>query len=140
MQYYTMYLSNNEIIGDLSKALTGEYNAIHCYEILANQAPNSEVKKRILEIRSDEMRHYQMFAGIYSSITGAQPSPELTEKCPNNFTDGVLAAFISEQETVDFYHQIARKYNIPMIRETFMQAAEDEQNHAVWFLYFMNHQ
>lgn len=133
------YMSTNELIADLTTALSGEYNAIHCYEILANQAPNQEMKNRILEIRNDEMRHYHMFAQIYYSITGAQPVSELTEECPDNFNSGVRAAFINEQETVDFYHKTARKYNNPMIKEAFTQASEDEQNHAVWFLYFMNH-
>ena len=42
--------SNREIINDLSKVINGEYQAIHCYEILANQARNPEIKNRILEI------------------------------------------------------------------------------------------
>ena len=38
--------TNMEIINDLSKALNGEYRAIHCYEILANLAPNAGIKKQ----------------------------------------------------------------------------------------------
>nr|WP_238941840.1 ferritin-like domain-containing protein [Bacillus sp. REN10] len=128
-----------EIINDISKALNGEYSAIHCYKQLANQTPNLEIKKRILEIRNDEIRHFQTFSHIYTSLTGRQPSPQITEQCPTNFRNGILAAFKDEQETVDFYHDIARSTNNPIIKNAFIQAAADEQNHAVWFLYFMNH-
>jgi rubrerythrin len=130
--------TNMEIINDISKAINGEFHAIYCYEILANQAPNIELKNRILEIRNDEIRHYSMFAQIYISLTGNQPTPQITKQCPKDYKSGVLAAFIDEQETVDFYHEIARKYNNVVIRDAFTQASADEQNHAVWYLYFMN--
>lgn len=43
--YYTWQPSTNtKIVTDLTKALNGENHAIHCYEQLANQAPNQEVK------------------------------------------------------------------------------------------------
>lgn len=141
MQYYARQPSTNmEIITDITKAINGEYHAIHCYEKLANQSLNTEIKNRILEIRKDEIRHYQMFSHIYTSLTGNQPSPQLTEQCAANFHSGILASFKDEQKTVDFYHGIARKANNPVIKEAFTQASADEQNHAVWFLYFMNHQ
>ena len=132
--------ANMEIINDISKAINGEYRAIHCYEALANQAPNIGIKNKIFEIRNDEIRHYHAFAQIYFSLTGNQPTPKITEQCSKDYKSGVLAAFIDEQETVDFYHGIARKYNYDNIRNAFTQASADEQNHAVWFLYFMNHQ
>lgn len=132
--------TNMGIINDLSKAISGEYHAIYCYELLANQAPNAGIKNRILEIRNDEIRHYQTFSQIYYSLTGSQPTPKITQQCPKDYKSGILAAFIDEQETVDFYHEIARKYNDASIRNAFTQASADEQNHAVWFLYFMNHQ
>jgi rubrerythrin len=129
--------TNTEIINDLTKAINGEFRAIYCYEILANQAPNAEVKNKILEIRNDELRHYTMFTQIYISLTGNQPTPKITKQCPEDYKSGVQAAFIDEQETVDFYHKIARKYNNFVIRDAFTQASADEQNHAVWYLSFM---
>lgn len=139
MQYYLRQSSENtEIVDELTKAINGEYSAIHCYEQLANQSPNTEINNRILEIRNDEIRHYQTFSHLYASLTGNQPSPKQTEQCAADFRSGILASFKDEQETVDFYYQIARKTNNPVIREAFTQAAADEQNHAVWFLYFMN--
>ena len=48
---------STETLNSISKAINGEYTAIACYELLANQAPNAEIKNRILEIRNDEIRH-----------------------------------------------------------------------------------
>lgn len=129
---------NKEVLNDISKAINGEYTAIYCYELLANQAPNNEIKKRILEIRSDEIRHYETFWHLYISLTGKKPSPQITKQCPADYRSGVLAAFIDEQKTVDFYHDISRNTDNPVIRDAFTRASADEQNHAVWFLYFMN--
>ncbi|WLV25903.1 ferritin-like domain-containing protein [Aciduricibacillus chroicocephali] len=129
----------SNLITDITKALHGEYSAIYCYGILANQAPSSEIKEKILEIRNDEIRHYHTFSQIYLSLTGNQLKPQITESCPDNYKSGVLAAFKDEQKTVDFYHEIARKYEVDVVRKAFMEASADEQNHAVWFLYFMNH-
>ncbi|WP_238192162.1 ferritin-like domain-containing protein [Paenibacillus sp. L3-i20] len=141
MQYYTRQPSTNiKIVADLTKALNGEFHAIHCYEQLSNQAPTQEIKNRILEIRNDEIRHYHLISRIYTYLTDMTHSPQLTGQCAANFRSGVLASFKDEQETVDFYHKIARETNDAFIRETFQQAASDEQNHAVWFLYCLNHQ
>lgn len=131
--------TNMEILNDIVKAINSEYTTISCYELLASQAPNEEIKNRILEIRNDEIRHYETFWYLYISLTGKQPTPQITKQCPADYTSGILAAFIDEQETVDFYHDIARSTNNPVIKNAFTQASADEQNHAVWFLYFMNH-
>ncbi|WP_414714813.1 ferritin family protein [Sporosarcina koreensis] len=132
--------TNTEVLNNILKAIDGEYTAISCYELLANQAPNNEIKKRILEIRKDEIRHYETFWYLYISLTGEQPSPKITRQCPADYTNGILSAFKDEQETVDFYHKIARSTDNPFINDAFTRASADEQNHAVWFLYFMNHQ
>ncbi|MFC5602514.1 ferritin-like domain-containing protein [Sporosarcina koreensis] len=130
--------TSTEVLNDMLKAIDGEYTAISCYELLANQAPNDEIKKRILEIRNDEIRHYETFWYLYISLTGKQPTPKMTKQCPTNYKDGIRASFIDEQETVDFYHDIARSTDNPVIRDAFTRASADEQNHAVWFLYFMH--
>ena len=139
MQYHYPPSSENNIIGDLTKAMNGEYTAIHFYEQLAKLAPTPEMQKRILEIRQDEIRHYHGFATIYTSLTGHPPSPQIIEALPTDFKSGVLAAFKDEQEAVDFYHRVARQCHIPYISEQFRSNAADEQNHAVWFLFFMTH-
>ncbi|HWI55284.1 MAG TPA: ferritin-like domain-containing protein, partial [Desulfobacteria bacterium] len=93
-------------------------------------------RKQILEIRKDEIRHYQVFCQIYFAMTGAQPSPQMTETCPKGYKVGLQSAFKDEQETVDFYLDISDKAQEAFVKESFRRAAADEQNHAVWFLYY----
>jgi rubrerythrin len=121
---------------DILKAINGQYNAIACYAKLAELAFTGEERKQILEIRKDEIRHYQVFSQIYIALTGTQPTPQMTETCPSNYVEGLQSSIKDEQETVDFYLDIAEKAQDPYTRDTFKRAAADEQNHAVWFLYY----
>ncbi|MFC4076298.1 ferritin family protein [Salinithrix halophila] len=126
------------LIGEIGRAISGEYNAIQCYARLAKAAPDAETRKQILEIRQDEVRHYQVFMGIYHRLTGGAVPPITPEPCPRDFREGLRAAFKDEQETVDFYLSVGDRARDPSIRRAFVRAAQDEQNHAVWFLYFLS--
>lgn len=136
--YYTRAPQDENLIAGIAKAINGEYSAVQCYEQLAKFAPDTEIRDQILEIRKDEIAHLNTFSKVYQSLTGKQPTPELSEACPDNFKDGILAAFKDEQETVDSYLDIADSTQNPYIRRVFKRAAADEQNHAVWFLYYLS--
>ncbi|WP_342454305.1 ferritin-like domain-containing protein [Paenibacillus sediminis] len=125
------------LIGNIAKAINGEYSAIACYEQLARMAPNEEERNQIVEIRKDEIRHFQTFSQIYTLLTGRHPAPQIVERCPSEYKAGIHFAFRDEQETVDFYLDIADQANDPTIKQHFKRASADEQNHAVWFLYFI---
>ncbi len=135
--YYFRSSADTALIADIAKAINGEYSAMACYEQLAKMAPNEAEKNRILEIRKDEVRHFQTFSHIYTTLTGRQPAPQIVEKCPSEYRKGLDFAFKDEQETVDFYLDIADRAGDPTIKEQFRRAAADEQHHAVWFLYFL---
>lgn len=137
--YYTYYrvAPSEQLVTDLEKALNGQYTAIACYEKLAELAKDEEEKKTILEIREDEKRHYAGISQIYTGLTGKQPNPEQTEECASDYVAGLNAAIKDEQETVDFYNGIADRAQDPYVRRQFRRFAADEQNHAVWFLYFL---
>lgn len=122
------------LLADLRKAIDGEYSAILCYEHLAGKSPDESGKKRILEIRQDEVQHYHTFQRIYARLTGSPHTPVHGEPCPAVYREGLEFAFRDEQETVDFYHSAADRSPAGEIREAFRRAASDEQNHAVWFL------
>ncbi|HZG70696.1 MAG TPA: ferritin-like domain-containing protein [Chondromyces sp.] len=126
----------NTLVADIERAINGEYSAIQCYSRLVYLTNNEEVKKRILEIREDEIKHYQQFIQIYVGLTGQQLQPVTIEECPDNYAEGLEYALKDEQETVDVYLDIADRAADPYIREVFRRAAADEQNHAVWFLYY----
>ncbi|MFJ7850596.1 ferritin-like domain-containing protein [Peribacillus sp. NPDC097206] len=138
------YIANNQeenrqqdLIHKLEQAINGEYSAIQCYEKLAKMAPNETERKQILEIREDEMKHFQVFSQIYINLTGYQPTPKVTETCPDSYKAGLEFALMDEQKTVDFYLETADGAADRSVRKAFRRAAADEQNHAVWFLYYM---
>jgi rubrerythrin len=134
--YNLVYRQNEKLISDIEKAINGEYSAINCYAKLANLTSNENERKQILEIRQDEIRHFQQFGQIYVSLTGKQPQPKITEECPDVYLNGLEFALQDEQRTVDFYLEIADETTNQYIKEVFHRAAADEQNHAVWFLYY----
>jgi rubrerythrin len=123
-------------IEQLTKAINGEYTAIHCYDQLAKLAPNPAHKERILAIREDELRHFEEFSALYYALTCSPPSPKMNQSCPRSFKQGVILSFQDEQETSDFYRQIADSSHLPYVKKTFGRASADEQRHAVWFLSF----
>lgn len=133
---YFRVQNDQSLVKDIEKALNGEYSAIACYNKLADRSPTNEAREQILEIREDEIRHYEAFRNILRQLTGKEPSPKITGSCPEGYQEGVLTSFKDEQKTTDFYYEIERKAQDISIKETFRQAAADEQNHAVWFLYF----
>jgi rubrerythrin len=138
--YYNHHFRPNSdisLVNDIAKAINGQFSAIACYERLAHLAPNQDIRKKILEIRQDEIRHFQTFSQIFTLLSGKQPKPQIVEGCPSDYKAGLHFAFKDEQETVDFYLDISEKANDPLIRAQFKRASADEQNHAVWFLYFM---
>jgi len=61
----------------------------------------------------------------------------MNETCPASYRDGLIAAFKDEQATVDRYLKLADKAVPPSTGDPFRRAAADEQNHAVWLLYFL---
>jgi rubrerythrin len=136
-QYYDRASFDQQLVSDLTKAINGEYSAVLCYERLARSAPDEEIRSLILEIRKDEMRHLQVFSQIYTALTGRQAAPQASEDCPSEYRAGLIFSFTDEQETVDFYLDVAERASDPYVKEQFKRAAADEQNHAVWFLYFL---
>lgn len=115
MTMYYHYLNDvrqeNNLVSDIIKAINGEYSAVVCYEQIASIAPTQEERDQIFEIRKDEIRHLRVFSEIYISLTGRQPTTKITEPCPMDYRAAVLSAFKDEQETTDFYLDIAEKNN-----------------------------
>lgn len=135
--YYDHYRQNQKLIQDLIKAINGEYSATQCYAKLAGMAPNDEQRDQIIEILNDEKKHLRQFSQIYTTLTGKQHRPQMVEECGETYIEGLESSFKDEQKTTDFYHEVADEASDPLVKETFRRAAYDEQNHAVWFLYYL---
>ncbi len=126
----------NDLVKQTQVAINGEYSAIKCYEKLARLAPTDEERKQILEIREDEIKHFKQLVLLYTGITGRDPKPKQTEPCQDSYIKGLEAALKDEQHTVDFYLSVADQTVNPEAKRIFSRAAKDEQQHAVWFLYY----
>ncbi|WP_408009695.1 ferritin-like domain-containing protein [Pseudalkalibacillus sp. A8] len=137
MQRYRKPMESMDLIEGIRKAIDSEYSTIECYENLARNAPIKIEKEQIMEIRQDEINHFHTFSQIYASLTRQQPKPKIFEECPDKYRKGTRAAFVDEQETANFYLDIADNARSPYIKDIFRRASEDEQNHAVWFLSFL---
>lgn len=133
---YFRVQNDTQLVDDIQKAINGEYSAIACYEQLAKMSTKQDERDQILEIRADEKRHFEKFSSIYTKLTGTKPTPKIIEECPKTYKAGLEFSLKDEQKTVDLYLDIADQAQDPFIKETFRRAAADEQNHAVWFLYF----
>lgn len=140
LHYYDYYRKSNDIqlVNDIQKAINAEYSATLCYKKIANMTPTMDEENKILEIQKDEERHLEEFSRMYIKLIGRKPSYQIIEECPDNYIEGIEFAFKDEQGAVDFYLDIADRAQDPIIKERFRRAAADEQNHAVWFLYFLN--
>lgn len=136
-QYYVPPALDTQLLNDIQKAINAEYSAVACYEKLAEMAPTQDERDKIIEIQIDEKRHLDAFSRIFTNLTGGQPSYQIIEQCPNNYRAGIEYAFKDEQEAVDFYLDISDKAEDFTIKDRFRRAASDEQNHAVWFLWFI---
>ncbi|RWZ54665.1 DUF2202 domain-containing protein [Halobacillus fulvus] len=138
-QPYDVYRTSPDsgLLNDIQKAINAEYSAIQCYRKLAKMASTQDERDKILEIRKDEQRHLAEFTAIYTNLTGKAPSYQSTEKCPDQYEAGIDFAFKDEQEAVDTYLDISDRAQDLTIKDRFRRAAADEQNHAVWFLYFI---
>ena len=138
--YYTageQARTDTQLIHDIRKSIHAEYSAVTCYEKLIKLAPTQAEQKQIAEIKRDEQRHLARFSQLYRNLTGRQPTYQISEHCPDTFQEGLLFAFKDEQKSVDFYLEISDYTQDVTIKETFRRAAADEQNHAMWFLFFM---
>ncbi|WP_071394614.1 ferritin-like domain-containing protein [Bacillus tuaregi] len=135
--HYCYQRQTKQLIKDIEQAINDEYNAIHYYEKISKLARFEKERKQILKILSDEKKHYRQFIQIYSSLTGRQPRPKLNGNGPNSYRKGIELAIRNEQSIVSFYLEIADKSSYPYVKDVFRRAAADEQNHAVWFLYFL---
>lgn len=133
-------MDKKSLVRDLEKAINGEYSAIICYRLLSSQYPDEKSKKIIDEIRKDEKRHLDEFSHAYFQLTGKKAVPKQTEQCASTYMKGLQIAFEDEQETVDFYNEVADKTRQKNIKRIFRRAALDEQNHAVWFLRLLTKQ
>lgn len=137
MLYNRVAVPKQQLVKQVQNAINGEYTAIKCYEKLAKMAPTEQEREQIMEIRGDEIHHFRQFSNLYSGLTGQDVKPKQVAVCPDTYKKGLNFAFHDEQKTVGYYHKVADETLNPTAKVIFNRAAKDEQNHAVWFLYYL---
>lgn len=85
-------------------------------------------------IRSIEKAINGEYSAIHFYARLATLAPDINERTQ------ILEIGQDEQRTVDFYLEIADETTNQQVKETFRRAAADEQNYAVWFLYYFSKQ
>lgn len=122
------------LIADLEQTLRDEHQAIHCYAKLAQAAPDREQKNDILEIREDEIGHFQTFAQIYKNLIGRTFAPSASDVCFADYREELRRSFKDEMEASRRYLDIADRAGDTHISQRYQRAAADEQRHAVRLL------
>lgn len=124
------------LINDISKAIIGEIHAYYFYQRLAELATNEQDKQVILSIQQDELKHFNWFTMILSSMGGQQPQIP-TGELPKGFEKGVRTAISDELEAASFYQDIVYRATDPDIQKHFMLATQDEQRHVAVLQYML---
>jgi rubrerythrin len=130
--------SDTALINDIQKAIIGEVHAYNFYERLAQLADSAQDRQVILSIQNDERRHYHWFTMILARLGGQQPEIPPAE-LPRRFEDGLRTAIRDELTAAAFYQDIAYRADSRPIEMHFMHASHDEQRHASWLQYLLNH-
>ncbi|MEY8738395.1 ferritin family protein [Bacillales bacterium AN1005] len=125
------------VILDITEAINVEFSAISCYQFLGRIASSFKEKTIFEEIIKDEKRHLKLFQSIFVNLTGSQYRPIKTKEFPKTYKEALDFAFHDEQETVDFYLELAHKFEGNFFKTDILRVAHDEQNHAAWFLYLL---
>jgi rubrerythrin len=100
---------------------------------LLKEAPNKLGKEFIEHAYHDELEHKQIFSKLYCYYTDSTPACHIEPVGYPCYKEGLLAALISELETVEFYKNVQLSTTDQLIRDTFYLAMVDEQEHATMF-------
>lgn len=117
-----------ELIRD---AVSSEKEDEMFYQYMLEIAPEQD-KEIIRSIRDDERKHFGLFRGIYTSITGQMlpPAQEVRFTPPDSYCEGLRRALFGELGAVEKYRRILfamqDRVNINMM----VEIITDEQKHA----------
>lgn len=135
--------TKEKIAETLKKAIKGEEDGFYFYNLLAQKAENPEAKKKLENLRDDEIRHKETLVNIFKKHIGGEIG-ELPEKGINAlaevFRKGHLEERKSEMEFLSLaieaelaatkYYQDERNLIDDVIfREIFDQLAKEEYLH-----------
>lgn len=123
---------NQELSQKLIKAMTGEQDAREYYETLMTMTRSQEDRKIISKIMEDEKKHFNNFYRLYITLTGHQPIlPPVQQLRISSYVEGIKKSIMDETDAYEFYRDIYLAYLNPMVRQIFLEAFTDENEHAI---------
>ena len=133
----------NRVEEILKAAIKGEEEGYRYYDYLAQRAGNVDAKRKLENLRDDEIRHQEILIAIYKKFVGKEVGrlPEKGLGALNEiFRDGRIDDLKSEMEFINlaievelatskFYDREKHLINDPEFQAVFDQLAEEEYNH-----------
>lgn len=127
----------------LKTAIKGEVDSYRFYDLLSKKVTNSDAKRKLENLRDDEMRHKQTLIDIFHKHVGSEVEP-LPEKglttLAEVFRKGQLEERKTEMEFIDlaieaelaatkYYQQQRNLIEEPEFQKIFDRLAEEEDTH-----------
>lgn len=136
-------MTKNQIGEILKRAIKGEVDGYRFYNLLAERATNPDAKRKLENLRDDEIRHEKTLIDIFKKHVGGDVG-ELPERGINAlaevFRKGRLEDRKSEMEFINlaieaelaatrYYQEQRELVDDPTFREIFDQLADEEHSH-----------
>jgi rubrerythrin len=138
-----MAKTKKEIAGILKKAIKGEEDGYFFYNLLSKKTSNGEARRKLENLRDDEIRHKETLYAIYDKHIGGEVG-KLPAKGINAlakvFRKGRLIELKSEMEYINlaieaelaatkYYREERDSIDEPEFRKIFDRLAEEEHTH-----------
>lgn len=127
----------------LKKAIKGEEDGYYFYNLLAQKATNSEAKRKLEQLRDDEIRHKETLVALYTQYVGGEigklPSRGINALA-RVFRKGhvmerhtemefITLAIEAELAATKYYREERQLISDPKFAQIFDQLADEEHHH-----------
>lgn len=130
------YVTYSVTPAQLLKAMREEAKARKHYKKLAGMAPDEKEADIIEHFYEDETKHLSKFRMLFEMITGKEPElSNIASPGFGSYLEGIEQAILDELEAYEFYRDIYLSGSNPMVRDMFLEAFTDENEHAAYLNY-----
>lgn len=127
------------VINALAEAIYTEKEAIALLNQLTVLAPTHKEHNQLTVMRQEENRHLHQFTTAYYELISHYPEVNDKGDCSILYRQGIQQLIEAKQNNVSFYLDVGDWLNKqdPILAQVFKRAAADEQQHAIWLVYFL---
>ncbi len=112
-------------------AIEQENNDMRYYEKLSTCVKDEKDRECLRRIHLEDMKHFNMFSGLYTNLTGKEPIFEYDEiDIENPLAEEFLEGAEQKLENVELYRNIMMAFLDVGIRDMIFEIITDEQRHA----------